>query len=64
MDEIQTEPAAPVAEERCADCRFYRLPPTGAERAIGMVRGTCRRFPAALQKLPDEWCGEYQRVNA
>lgn len=46
--------------EICGSCGFYRPPPDGPVIG-GIVRtGYCRRYPAAEQKMPNEWCGEYR----
>ena len=54
-----SKPPVPPAE--CCDaCRFYRPAPALPRGAVADVRGACRRFPAFLDKLPGEWCGEFK----
>lgn len=36
--------------KRCKTCQFYE-------------QKTCKRYPAALEKKPDEWCGEYVAMD-
>lgn len=42
----------------CGNCEFF-APPVNR-----MMRGTCRRFPRAFEKLLTEWCGEHQLARA
>lgn len=42
------EPAAPVERPCCATCGYFD----------GRY-GKCRRSPLALDRVPDEWCGEH-----
>lgn len=44
--------------ETCESCAYFQRP------ATRMPRGQCRRFPQALDKFRDEWCGEHARVPA
>jgi hypothetical protein len=60
-----------AAAENCGTCRFYQMrdiDPAAAERAraagIEVAEGQCRRYPAALRKLPHDWCGEHKPREA
>ena len=37
---------------KCEDCRYFVMPAN--ERM-----GSCKRFPQAVNKIHNEWCGEY-----
>lgn len=57
MSEIETQ--------ACEYCRFGLFVPTAYFRdAPGVVcrneKVRCRRYPTEVQKLPTDWCGEYQ----
>ena len=48
----------------CGDCRYYaehaavlagRIAPPGT-----VLRGLCRRYPAAVEKTGGQWCGEHR----
>ncbi len=52
-----------MSNESCGSCQFYRAsnvtaPGVQALAAVDL-RGSCRRYPGTLAKLPTEWCGEY-----
>ena len=44
----------------CEACKFYEAAKKIPNPVSADVRGVCRRFPAALAKLPHEWCGEFK----
>jgi hypothetical protein len=56
----------------CARCVYFSepkpVPKIGANVDRGarvFVYGTCKRFPAAVEKLPADFCGEYmERVSS
>ena len=39
---------------KCEDCKFFVMPAN--ERM-----GSCKRFPQSVNKIHNEWCGEYLR---
>lgn len=42
-------------------CRFYRLPKAMPVHVVQVdLRGACRRYPQAMAKNPEEWCGEFK----
>jgi hypothetical protein len=60
----------PTDPEACGGCRFWLdvlavtavLNPAEAETvAEGRAKGVCRRYPQAVEKSPEEWCGEFKR---
>jgi rubredoxin len=40
----------------CKTCKFW-YSPKGFD-----AMGICRRFPATQNKLPDDWCGEFEEI--
>jgi len=38
-------------KETCNSCRFF---------SVGERMGICKRFPSAVNKSNEDWCGEWQ----
>lgn len=54
------EPTVPLANQRCADCRFWRWV---ADRPGVCRMGDCRRYPPPWPSLPfNGWCGEWKSL--
>jgi len=52
--------AESTMDRRCATCRFWYDNRTKHEPQCD---GFCQRYPAIVQKGPDEWCGEWQAAE-
>lgn len=56
--------------EACGACRYWLdelavtavlSPNEAAVVTEGRAKGVCRRYPQAVEKGPEEWCGEFKR---
>ena len=53
------------ADRCCVACDFYAMPkPVGAVAAGHIPPGFCHRFPQAVQKAINDWCGEHSSRGA
>jgi hypothetical protein len=56
-------------QKNCANCRFWQEPDKGGELNINTVngvqlKGTCKFFPADIDKDGDDWCGQWKTFGA
>ena len=42
-------------KDTCNTCRFF---------SVGERMGICKRFPSAVNKSNDDWCGEWQLTES
>lgn len=44
--------------EKCESCKYWKL-----RFKDSMIHGWCYRFPDRLDKVCDDWCGEYHSLE-
>jgi len=44
-------------KQKCAECTFFLASSASPSEAVGK----CRRYPDFVNRMPDDWCGEFKR---
>lgn len=48
-------------QQKCNDCKYWNKTLWQEERVVKL--GTCRRFPEYVNRIEDDWCGEWAGQN-
>ena len=54
-------------KERCENCKYFMAWQFKSHKRISEMEyhdGVCRRYPRAIAKDKDAWCGEYHPQDA